>query len=620
MSDWWSADPVASAPAAPLTDAPTKITVNKGPDYAGAISQIESGGRYDAIGPTTRTGDKAYGKYQVMGANVGPWTKEVFGQELTPQEFVANPQVQDAVFQHKFGKYAEKYGAEGASRAWFAGEKGMHNPNARDILGTRVAEYSAKFSKALGRSSFAAEPKAAAQAEWWANDPVAGEPAAGPTPADAVQSRFGEFAPVPDPQAMEQGLNETAPVKRGTLLPVTHNLRTGESFFDLNSGLTGAVKRAVMLPGQVASGEIKLPSEYGIPGSIPWDDPRAKESFRRVQETAMLMSPTSVASRAGMPAAAPSVAPKAVIPEVSAVKQAAQQAYKAADDAGVVISQQRYGDLAGNIAKSVREAGFHPKIHPKVAGALEEVAATVGKTPTLSELEIVRRIAQSAASSIEKDERRVARVVVDKIDDFVKTMTGRDVVAGDAQVASKAIFDARTLWAKSSKAEAIEGLVEKAKLRASQFSGSGYENALRTEFRKFAGKPAAMRGFSSEEQAAIRKVAEGGKVDNLFRYLGKMAPTGIVSAALSGGGGFAAAGPVGAVAAPIVGAVSRAVATKRTEANAKAARDLILTEKTAAPAAPIRQAPSVDRARKLFESLLKPSLIAAPELVPRRAR
>lgn len=118
--------------------------------YAGAISSIESSGRYDLVGPKTRTGDRALGKYQVMSANVPEWTKEALGQSLSPQQFLADPKAQDAVFQHQFGKYVQKYGPEGAARAWFAGEGGMNDPTRRDVLGTSVADYSNKFTKALG--------------------------------------------------------------------------------------------------------------------------------------------------------------------------------------------------------------------------------------------------------------------------------------------------------------------------------------------------------------------------------------------------------------------------------------------------------------------------------------
>lgn len=124
-----------------------------GGDRSGnAIAGIESGGRYDAVGPAANEkGQRAYGKYQIMDFNVGPWTQEVLGQAMTPQQFLANPQAQDAVFKAKFGQYAQKYGSpEAAARAWFAGEGGMNNPNARDVLGTTVQGYGNKFAQAYG--------------------------------------------------------------------------------------------------------------------------------------------------------------------------------------------------------------------------------------------------------------------------------------------------------------------------------------------------------------------------------------------------------------------------------------------------------------------------------------
>lgn len=117
---------------------------------AAAIAGIESGGDYEKLGPVTRTGDRAFGKYQVMGANIPSWTQEVLGQPMSAEQFLRSPQAQDAVFQAKFGAYTQKYGPEGAARAWFAGEGGMNDPNRKDQLGTSVSAYANKFNTAMG--------------------------------------------------------------------------------------------------------------------------------------------------------------------------------------------------------------------------------------------------------------------------------------------------------------------------------------------------------------------------------------------------------------------------------------------------------------------------------------
>jgi hypothetical protein len=114
-----------------------------------AIAGIESGGKYDALGPITRNGDRAFGKYQVMGANIPAWTKEALGQSMTPAEFLADPEAQERVFETQFGKNVAKYGnpADAAS-VWFSGRPLAKAGNAADVLGTTVPQYAQKFMAA----------------------------------------------------------------------------------------------------------------------------------------------------------------------------------------------------------------------------------------------------------------------------------------------------------------------------------------------------------------------------------------------------------------------------------------------------------------------------------------
>ena len=142
------------APSSGPFSKPSPAMVQQPGNFGSAIAGIESGGKYDAMGPVINrgalAGDRAYGKYQVMGSNIPKWTGEVLGQPMTPEQFVASPQAQDAVFQAKFGQLARKYGPEGAARAWFAGEGGMNNMGATDQLGTTVGGYGQKFAQAAG--------------------------------------------------------------------------------------------------------------------------------------------------------------------------------------------------------------------------------------------------------------------------------------------------------------------------------------------------------------------------------------------------------------------------------------------------------------------------------------
>lgn len=119
-------------------------------DYRSAIANIESGGNYGAQGPYTR-GDRPYGKYQVMGANIGPWTQQALGRAFTAQEFLADPRAQDATFDKIFGGYVSKYGERGAAEAWFGGPGSVGKSGRKDVLGTSVGSYGDMFQQSLGR-------------------------------------------------------------------------------------------------------------------------------------------------------------------------------------------------------------------------------------------------------------------------------------------------------------------------------------------------------------------------------------------------------------------------------------------------------------------------------------
>lgn len=111
------------------------------PRLAEAIGKFESGGNYQAVGRQTSSGDRAYGKYQVMGQNVGKWTREAFGQPMSIQQFLANPQAQDAVAHMKLAEHVSKHGTlEDAASAWFSGQP-LRGNNRRDINGTDVPGY-----------------------------------------------------------------------------------------------------------------------------------------------------------------------------------------------------------------------------------------------------------------------------------------------------------------------------------------------------------------------------------------------------------------------------------------------------------------------------------------------
>lgn len=268
--------------------------------------------------------------------------------------------------------------------------------------------------------------------------------------------------------------------------------------------------------------------------------------------------------------------PSAKAPTPEELAGRATAAYKSAEDAGVVVSQSSWSQVVDDIATKLKDKGMHPRIHPKTAAALDELVNSQGTQPALKEIDTLRKIARQAAASNEPSERKLARTIIDKIDDYVSNLSAKDVVAGDAEAGAAALKQARALWMRKSKTEAIGDLIERARNQASQFSGSGFENALRTQFRNLAQNPRRMRVFSEAEQDAIRSVARGGTFSNALRFVGKMAPRGVVSGGFNLGVGVGIDPTLG-FATMAAGEAGRRGATALTSRNAQRAVDMMAT-------------------------------------------
>ena len=124
--------------------------------WRNAIASVESrgSGDYGAIGPVMSSGsyagDRAYGRYQIMGRNIPEWSRRHLGREVTIEEFMANPDIQDAIFDGEFGSYVQKYGSpQDAASVWFTGQPLSKGGSRSDgfITGN---EYVRRFNKALG--------------------------------------------------------------------------------------------------------------------------------------------------------------------------------------------------------------------------------------------------------------------------------------------------------------------------------------------------------------------------------------------------------------------------------------------------------------------------------------
>jgi hypothetical protein len=214
-------------------------------------------------------------------------------------------------------------------------------------------------------------------------------------------------------------------------------------------------------------------------------------------------------------------------------------AYAESEAAGAVFNPQSLQQLSRD-AKTVQ---FNAKNNPKIANLIEDIDDTIKTPQSLRQIDELRQRIKDVEMSIEPSDRKLAGDLREKLDDFVdlSLQNPANFITGTPGVAIPALQKARKLNSQMRKAETLERLLTIADVKASTYSASGLENAIRAQIRQFVQDPKAakLRGFTKEEIASLREVAEGGSLTNVMRWAGRFAPTGPVSVLPSGlAGGF----------------------------------------------------------------------------------
>lgn len=258
----------------------------------------------------------------------------------------------------------------------------------------------------------------------------------------------------------------------------------------------------------------------------------------------------------------------------------ARSLYDRARNSGVKASQQQTAALAGDARRVLTDegvitsAGRIAESYPKLRDAVNMLDDAATGTMDPAQMQAVRRTLQGAASSADPAERRIGVMLLDKFDDWVEPLAPEFKVAN-------------ALYRKVKGDDMIQQAIELAGARAGQFSGSGFENALRTEFRALSRNiiKGKIKGLTQSQIDAIKRIADGGTIENLARDIGKAAPRGVVSTGIAGGVPFMIGNSVGGpgvgmaagVGALAAGEAGRRIATGMQTANSNFASALMRT-------------------------------------------
>lgn len=264
------------------------------------------------------------------------------------------------------------------------------------------------------------------------------------------------------------------------------------------------------------------------------------------------------------------------IPSVDDLKQAGQDAFARSKAEGVVFKPEAVDRLRGDVYKDFAEFGYHPKNQPGAAVAYEELERLVnGGNVAMEGLHSARKIAQGGFNPTNPSNNALIGKVTSKIDDFAANATPDDVLAGNPQAAAAALKEGQGYWSRFRKLEKVQELMERAGLNAgSTGSGGNIENATRQQLKRILTDKKLMRGFTRDEQAAVKKAVLGSPTQNALRLAGKIAPGGNgLMAYLHGAGAVAA--PTVAIPAMLAGTVAKKTAEGMTSRNAQKVQQLI---------------------------------------------
>lgn len=217
-------------------------------------------------------------------------------------------------------------------------------------------------------------------------------------------------------------------------------------------------------------------------------------------------------------------------PALDTIKKGADAAYGAARAKNPTFPG--FDAFASQAVKVLDGEGFHPRLHPRLAIALEEFGKA-GPKPDFKTIEKLRRIARSAGSDFTNpDQQRLGAMLVRGLDNFVEqTSPMPEVGIG------------RALYGRYKRGDLIEKAIETARHRASRTgSGGNLQNTLRQEIGKIVDKPKLRAGFSDAEIKAMNEFAHNdGTIRQFLRVVGKLSPGGSALMAAIGGVGGAGA-------------------------------------------------------------------------------
>ena len=211
-----------------------------------------------------------------------------------------------------------------------------------------------------------------------------------------------------------------------------------------------------------------------------------------------------------------------------------QNLYAKAESSGVKFDPDKFASHIDQIGKDLRKFGYaeNSSTYSGIKSALDELKDTTRPKDYL-ELQALREIIAGEQGSTNPKVRMLSTKLKDEFDNYIMNAPENHLQIKDTK-GLQDWSDARKSYSKLKKAEIFDDMLSNAELDKSKFTASGAENSLATQLRNLAKNDKKMRLFTAEEQNAIIEAAKGGSAQNMLKFFGRFAPTGVVSGIFTG--------------------------------------------------------------------------------------
>jgi hypothetical protein len=293
---------------------------------------------------------------------------------------------------------------------------------------------------------------------------------------------------------------------------------------------TGAAAKALPNVPAFAADLLRQVPAAGVAGLVSQPVAEVVKDFTGSDLAAIIASVGAGGVSAAGTGKAISAAQQAKTPlfTMAEVKQRASKSYQAMDDAGVVLKPTSTAGMVNDIRKSLDDARMIPGTEQA-----KEMNARIAQVQTMIDengvsftaFEKMRGIFNDLKMNKDRDLRRLGGIAVNKMDDYISNVNGKDLIAGQGGIdkAVQSVMSARKDWRNASRASILDDALNVAEARALDPKASESE-LIRRGFINIAADKNKMQAFTKDEQNIIKSVAKGGSLDPLLSSLARFSP------------------------------------------------------------------------------------------------